>query len=106
MHIYNKNIHKTLCILQIEYARKKSYNIDSSNERKWENGKQKTPQAKACGEFQRMDNHHNAEHSERFDKRNLNQVSGTWLRNKEGAGLAARLPAFNITRKTGKFKGE
>nr|DAG47456.1 MAG TPA: hypothetical protein [Caudoviricetes sp.] len=34
MHIYNKNMLKTLCILRIEYARKKSYNIDSSNERR------------------------------------------------------------------------
>jgi len=36
-----------------------------------ENGKQKTPQAKACGEFQRMGNHHNAEHSKRFDQRSF-----------------------------------
>lgn len=35
------------------------------------NGKQKTPQAKACGEFQRMGDNHNAEHSKRFDKRSF-----------------------------------
>ena len=36
-----------------------------------ENGTQKTPQAKACGEFQRMGDNHNAEHSKRFDKRSF-----------------------------------
>lgn len=36
-----------------------------------ENGKQKTPQAKTCGEFQRMGDNHNAEHSKRFDKRSF-----------------------------------